>query len=353
MRGDGMLFLFASNLRPRYEQDIRDILALPQGMLWHLRYLRHYVSPEAQKAWETLSGQTVLVNYSLQQAAQYHDAAFVPVRLGRVSSTSVEGNFWFVQFTLEDYISLPQPTGDGTMSSWVRTYGQYLRRKGIEIPYSYWVSVGDSIIEDESAPIDTQSDPTSLFERTTTYLHATSSFEATCFARFLRLTTRAAHANSDEIPFEPATQSFRLVAGHSYDLQLLFSQPGEVMRARYSIDVDNTVIYALGRPELEIASRYDLLTIRLHAPLSEGHETKEALLTLEPQPGTTGPRLRLPLKVRPSQGRTWATALGTVLALVTLGSPAFISNSFLILKLTLLILGALTTAALRVFRLGR
>lgn len=347
-----MLYLFASNLRPRYEQDIRDMLAAPSGMLWHLRYLRQYVSPAAQADWGTLQGQSALIHFSLQQAAQYHEPAFLPVRVAHVHSTSVEGNFWFVQFTLEEYISLPEPTG--SRSSWVRAYGQYLAEKSIDRPYSYWVSVGSDILHDESAPLDARSDATSLFERTATYLHATSSFEATCFARFLRMMTRTDQGSSEDISFDATTQSFHLRAGQTYDLQLLYAQPSELTKGtHYGIDVDSAVIYVVGRSEFEIASRYDRLIIRLHATVSEAHEVREALLTIEPKAQVAGPILRLPVKVRPSRGRALATTSGTVLALVALGSPAFISNSYLALKIVLLMAGALTTALLRLFGIGR
>jgi hypothetical protein len=351
-----LLYVFASNIRPQYEQDVLDIIAAPSGLVWHLRYNIEWVNAAARAEWGQLEGTPVLIHFSLQQAAQYHEPAFVPIRIGEVQSTSSEGSFLFLEISLERHVSLAQPSQDSSdKARKVREYASYLDSKGIDRPYRSAVSLGFDILQDGSSPLDHYSDPVSLFERTAVYLEPTESFRSARFLRFLRLVPREQDLGSDlEVDFDRKLQAFKLEAGKTYDLQLLHSQPGDVTtRESYSVDSDGSIVQVVGRRGFDIASRYDRITITIYATIPPAYEARDTLLVVEPAAGVHGPRLRLPVRVESSKTRAAAIAGGTIAALIALGMPAFISNDLLGLKIFLLTAGATVTGILRVFGLGR
>src|SRR4051812_47467556 len=101
------LYLYSSNIRPLYEQDILDLLAAPPGAHYQFRYDERYLNKEAKESWLNLRGTPVLVHYSLQQRARYHDPAFIPVRCGSVVEASRVGRLHVLTFSLANYVSLP------------------------------------------------------------------------------------------------------------------------------------------------------------------------------------------------------------------------------------------------------
>src|SRR5712692_1813816 len=109
-----VLLLFSSNIRPLYEQDILDVLGAPKGAHYKFRYASEHLNAEAERAWQTaeMPGTRILVVFSIQQAAKYHDPAFIPVREGVVIDSSRNGNLRFVTFELGDYASLEVPSVD-------------------------------------------------------------------------------------------------------------------------------------------------------------------------------------------------------------------------------------------------
>ena len=71
--GAKVLYHFSSNLRPRYTQDILNVLAAPSGIVYTSRYVRRVVPDTLASAWEDgLIGKTVLIHFSLEQPARYH-----------------------------------------------------------------------------------------------------------------------------------------------------------------------------------------------------------------------------------------------------------------------------------------
>src|SRR5437870_2326771 len=93
-----VLFLFSSNTTPTYEQDVLNVLAAPEGALYHFRYRQAWLNTLALEKWGQLDGTKVIVNFSLQQQAEFHDPALLPVRSGAVKSTEIVGEFYLVQF---------------------------------------------------------------------------------------------------------------------------------------------------------------------------------------------------------------------------------------------------------------
>src|SRR6202043_237644 len=79
--GPSLLYLYSSNIRPLYEQDILDLLASPHNLLYQFRYEARYVETNTRAEWLSLAGKTALIHFSLQQEAKFHEPAFIPVRL--------------------------------------------------------------------------------------------------------------------------------------------------------------------------------------------------------------------------------------------------------------------------------
>jgi hypothetical protein len=211
-----LLFLFSSNIRPLYEQDILDVLAAPAGGLYQFRYERRWVDPTAREHWLSLpEGTPVLVHFSLQQRARYHEAVFFPIRRGTVKRVFAEGETLFVEFLLGDLVGLHEPAkreGDrADFAAETRSYANYLAEQGVPRPYEFSAGLGPDILSDSVAPLDLASDQVTLFERITKYLQPTDSFRDARFFRFLRLGPRGEDAD-----VEPEVASHR---------------PGEIVRA--------------------------------------------------------------------------------------------------------------------------
>jgi len=97
-------------------------------------------------------------------------------------------------------------------------------------------------------------------------------------------------------------------------------QPREVAsRTTFAIGSAEEVLKVIGLPEFDIASRYDLVRVPLHAPpLSE--EARETVLTIAPKIARTqGPHLNLRLRIKrhPSP----VTAAGAAGLLLLAGLP--------------------------------
>jgi hypothetical protein len=177
---DDILYLFSSNIRPLYEQDILDLLAAPRGQLYQFRYDEEYIAAGTLREWEKLQGRTALVHFSLQQEAEYQPAAFFPVRKGQISRTFSLGSVAVVEFTLDDYVTLREPPiGERNrlrLSVSVDAYSDYLKQRDIPRPYEYSAGLGANIFADKNAPLDTTSDEARLFARSAVFLAPTQSF---------------------------------------------------------------------------------------------------------------------------------------------------------------------------------
>jgi hypothetical protein len=209
-----LLFLFSSNIRPLYEQDILDVIAAPTGGLYQFRYEQRWIDPVGRDRWLSLpAGAPVLVHFSLQQPARYHEAVFFPVRRGTVKRTFAEGETLFIEFLLGDLVCLPEPAkkedGIPDFAAETRKYTGYLAEKRVPHPYEFSAGIGPDILADQSSPLDRAADQVSLFERLTKYLQPTDSFRNARFFRFLRLGPRG-----EEVDLAPDGDGvFRLEGG--------------------------------------------------------------------------------------------------------------------------------------------
>src|SRR4051812_9621443 len=99
-----LLYLFSSNIRPLYVQDILDVLAAPRGQRHQFRYEEQYVAANIRTG--TFKGATALVLFAIQQEAQYHEPAFIPARKAEIVTVGQRAGIYVIDFVVGDYIAL-------------------------------------------------------------------------------------------------------------------------------------------------------------------------------------------------------------------------------------------------------
>ncbi|MFL5958650.1 MAG: hypothetical protein ACJ75G_00080 [Gaiellaceae bacterium] len=320
MSDQSVLYLFSSNIRPLYEQDILDVLAAPAGALYQFRYEKRWIEEASREGWLSLpAGTPVLVHFSLQQLARYHDPVLFPIRRGTAKRTFAEGEALFVEFLLGELVCLPEPQkhdGRPDFAAETAKYREYLAQHNVPRPYSVSAGLGHDPFSGADSPLDQQSEQVILFERLTRYLQPTDSFRQARFFRFLRLGARG--DNSALTP--DADGVFHLEGGKTYTLELFHHQPVDVTTEEpFGVSVDDAIIRVIGRSGFDIGSRYDRIAVALHAVQSEKYEARETVLVIEPAEGVRGPQLRLQLRVEPPSKKLLAGSVGSTLALATLG----------------------------------
>lgn len=346
-RRDDWLFLFSSNQSPLYAQDIIDVLAAPRGAHYTFRYDDDYVEPETRSRWDALDDTPVVVLFSIQQKAGYHDPAFIPIRKGRVVRTEVIGSRYFVTFELGSIVSLPEP-GDGKPEDYrqrVRRFTKFVAEYAWEPPYGSSASLGGRFRTDP-AIWQGDGDQEILFERTADYLALTDSFRAARFLRFLGLKPTGKDVNTLSVRGDDP--AFELEAGNTYDLQLLHAQRSEPAEPEpFEVVADGTAVGVIGRSGFDIASRYDRITLRIHAAGSTGLEDRETILAVRPGAGVQGPRINLRLRIKARRGRAIGVASAQSAALIAVALAGALTPLAIEVRITMAVAGAIIAAGLQ------
>lgn len=338
--GTQLLYLFSSNIRPLYEQDILDLIAAPDDYVYQFRYEDKWINQAARDAWGDLKGTTVLVHFSLQQPARYHDPALIPVRLGSVVETQIVGNVYVVRFKLGAYCTLAEPNGSD-LAGPVKKYWMDLGNHDIDRPYDFVASI-DKDVRDETG-LEAASDEKStaaIFQRITKYLHKTQSFASARFVRFAELR----ELSGDAVAYDVTDRVFKLTPGHTYEVDFFHSQPGDITgRDSFHVSADKTVVGFTGRSGFDVASRYDVTTVSFHA-----RTESDTLVVVSPEEGVRGPIIRLPLRIRLPPG-TRGAAAGMVVAGSSLVAAASFTAGWW--KPAFLLTGTIINALVAVFGL--
>jgi hypothetical protein len=332
------LYLFSSNIRPLYEQDVLNVLAAPAGLSYRFRYRKGYLSPELAEAWdnETLKDRTCIIHFSLQQPNQYHDAVLFPVRLGSVTRATREaGDIYLVEFTVDRSVSLVRPdvppTSDSAATARayrrrVDDYRDFLTQRKVLFPYDASASFGPNIAEDASAPIEVGAGEGFLFQRSTEFLAGTSSYQNAKFFRILRLERRDGMTPT-EVTFTPGT-GYRLTSSRAYQLVVLHSQPRDVTsRSAFAVSADQNIAHVVGRQGFEMASKYDVASIPMIAADLPGANAREGVLEIAPEHGVQGPILTLPLRLEPEALKTTGAVGASMVGLFLVGLTGIVSST--------------------------
>jgi len=316
---------FSSNLRPRYAQDILNILAAPGGVTYTSRYVRRVVPDALASAWgDQLIGKTVLIHFSLEQPARYHEPVFFPIRSATVTQAHQLGNDLFVlQFALGRMIGLTEPDehgGDKRFADRAHAYTNFLKDMlgDDAVPYGTYVSGGDDVTRRDAARLDTTDDELQLFERNTRYISRTDAFAAAWFIHAVGI------AEHDDESFEVVRsrmsgqgQPFSLVGGTTYRIYIVQRQPRDITtEASFVIDTDDEVLHVIGRKGFTIGSGYDRFLIPVFAKEPPGDETR-SVIAIRPD-GCAGPTVEIPVRVTPSI-KSAGAAVGTGVSLFLLG----------------------------------
>jgi hypothetical protein len=351
--------VFSSNQQPLYEQGILDVIASPRGMPYRFRYLEDYVAPDLRTRWNTtdLVGATVLVHFSLQQVAEYQPPALIPVRLATVTSAQIYGKYYFLDFELGDYVALHKGEGKKTRDLYgepVVTYSRALEGRAL-CPYKAWASEGVGVLDllDRGGSSREQS---VLFERITDFLRNTDSFRHATYFRVLNIRKSGdEYAEGDhDSGLSCESGKYLLTAGCTYELTLFQTQPVPVDGGRsFTVSSDKEILSVVGKPSFTVSSRYDITTIYLYAsqiPATLQH--RQAMLSIDPEEGVQGPRVRLSCTVSVDMGQTLKGASATAAGVLLLGLPSLVPTLALswkavsILAATIL-LGALASVGLK------
>jgi hypothetical protein len=339
--------LFTSNIRPVYEHDVVDVLAAPRGMTIRFRYAQRYVATSLHDLWrdDKLAKRAVLVHFSMQQEARYHDAAYIPLRAGMVVRTAVEGSSFVIYFTVGDYVSLADPTLRETdLGQSVRNFTTGLASLlGDGHPDKQISASEGGSAENLLSSTATQAD---AFEHAVGYLRRTRSFHDYAFARLDRLERSKTGA-----PVKMEEGVYKLTGGESYEAVMVHYQGNDALGVcSLRLKTDGELLRVVGSDEIRIASRYDTVPIRLFAPARD--DIQHATIAIAPTEGLRGPTLQVPVQVAPSARGTVLYAGGTFLALAIAASPGAFGVSSDWAKV-LLVGGALLGGAVTFFRRRR
>lgn len=359
-----ILFLFSSNIRPLYEQDILNVVAAPNGLEYRFRYREDYVAPGARGEWASLAGTTALIQYSLQQPNRYHEPVFIPVRTAKVRRAYVEaGAFYVVELELGGSVALPEAKRTAepeySYAQAVRDWRAFLEARKISMPYESWASIGPNVLTEGNAPMELGKDlegDARLFIRTTKYLSGVVTLGQARFYRALGIFERSAWTSGqrEPLPFNPESSAIHLEAGKAYVLGILHSQPTEREGvSRIQVTSDEDVVQLVGGGSVEIASAYDVVGVPLHAPQISPEVYREGVIRMAADEGITAPRLVLPVRNQQGTARMVAGISTAAGGLLLLGLPALLTTVPVELRVGSLLVGIFAAVLGQYFLSGR
>jgi len=332
------LHLFSSNIRELYVADTIDLLAAPKGFIYQFRYQEEYVQDAAASRWNGraasdggLQGASVITYFSLQHSANFHPAAYVPLRYGKVVDAYSEGNTFIVLFELLDYAPLRDPQKDGGHDAIVQNFSNKIREMLSPSYPDFADNEGKAQPERRSATmgtspeglIDAVGDEGDKFERVARYMSdALGPQQARLFFRVSSIWKGNAKS-----PETLTKQGYlEIVAGNHYRIDVAHYQPsgspadGSVLHVGTPTGLD-----LLTPAEMPLRSRYDVMQVRLFAPFRDDELQGE--LTIRVKEPARGASFRVPVRIAPSATHSVAyptfAIVGAFCALV----PAIIGTS--------------------------
>ena len=340
------LWLFSSNRRALYAQDISNIAALPSGARYRFRYRRRWIGTTARTGWEqnALANEDALTVFSFQHENHMHPPAFIPVRSVRVIDSEIVGSFFVVDFEVVDHMTLPPYSrgDDGlpSMGSRVQTFTRAAEEvldeghPGGDPDKSAVFGPPPTELVQANPPLD------EVWEHNVELLAASGAFASHLFFRVVVL---------NEVGGATLTMSdgqYMITAGKTYELQLAHYQPEPFdTRRQLLLVVDDEALAVQGGKAVSVTSGYDSVRLRFHAIYRD--EPLDTTLTIEPAPGEEGSRVTLPIRIMPpKKEKAFRVGVGTlaVLAVAVPGAWKDFAGNGRTAALTLIGAGALGTA---------
>jgi hypothetical protein len=338
---DVCYFLFSSNQRPQYEQDIVDVVGSPKGAPYRFRYVDTYIEGRLKND-HPPAGSRVLVVYSIQQKARYHEPAYIPVRFGTVTSVERYGDFLALDFILGDTCCVPigyegssREARNNSKREAVIAFTSFIHdQEGEKDPSTRKRLIRKSPREGMSlsfgvlpAGVVNQGDDSKIFQNLAELLQDTASFAATRFLRFERMTERS---TAETVASEKSGHTVE--PGKVYDLWFQQWQPREILKVeKFKVSVDGQNIKLIGSEVIEIASMYDMISVPVVATTSTTMERRYSLIAVDPvdpTPGVSGPRIKIPVIITVPTSRKAFVAGASAAGAVLLGLPALVGADF-------------------------
>jgi hypothetical protein len=333
---NSLIYLYSSNQARLYEQDILDVMAAPRGGSRQFRYFERHLSADLKAKPASLIGKTALIHFSLQQEEQYHPAVVMPVRWATIRDVAVSGDVYTFQMRMDGWCSLRAPRV-GTKVDFdsrdsrtlkrqaVLTYQTWLDDKGVSKPYD--ASAGTGADVRPTGLLEAGNNDALLFSYCCRYLHTTRSFSNARFYRIQRIRALDDPPSSD-VELEAGDDGvFVLSGGKTYVIELSHFQPTSPQQPeRVRVAVDGKTVLMIGKSEFEIASRYDVVGLEVHAVEPSTTEGQETAIIIEPDGSLFGAKIRLRLRVLRAASRTAKAVAGAALAALLLGMPSLLTD---------------------------
>lgn len=333
------LHLFSSNIRELYVTDAVELLAAPAGFVYQFRYQEEHIQDDARGMWSGasvtkggLAGTPVAVYYSMQHAANFHPAAYLPLRFGEVVDAFVEGKTYIVRFRLGVYAPLNEPAKGERRDVIVREFTRKLKQRLSPAFPDYADEQGSASLDRRSATLDVSpadlvdaggSDEGSKFERVVRYMdEALGPHNPYLFFRI------ASIWKGDRSKAESLSSSGQLdvVAGNNYLVEVAHYQASSPPAGATLTVMAPEGMELLTPAEIPLSSRYDVVSLRLFPPFRDDEVQGELIVSAAiPAKGAS---VRLPLAIAPSATHSFVSpflaVLGTFLGVVpaTLGQSA-------------------------------
>lgn len=334
------LYLFSSNTRRLYRQDVINALAVPRGFIMHFRYEKKYV---ASKLWESISyepdvtrnmlkGTSVVVTYVHQEAIggkqeEMRVLGLFPLRLGKVIDIDTDGDTIHVYFTLDEYFAYAEPESEST-KIYVQALDEVL---GESKPPAVYVATGGSY------PIEAPPEATSApFQSVVRAISGHGlRVDRTLFVRILGLRQVTGKLDLDELPLIDLNNEelvyrsvYKIAAGLHLilDTSMYLTQPPsvEMEASAIKLGLDENIFTPAGEITALIASRYDRRIFHLFVKsftrdmwtaISVGVRQKQSGSTIDTHQAVSddepvlGPDLIIPVQIRYRRWAVWRTRL--------------------------------------------
>lgn len=344
---ESWLWLFSSNARPLYAQDVSNVAGSLEGVIYRFRYRRDWIGNRARTAWEndSLVGTGALVLFSFQHPKQIHPPAFVPIRKARVVASEIVGTFFVVDFEIGEHVALPSDSS-GRPGHVVSPLGERIQAfsRAVENRLTEGCPGGEPnrsavLGPDPSDLLDDDAPTNEAWEHTIESLAASGTYPAHVFFRTLRLE----ELGGDDINAKAGR--FDVFAGKTYILHLAQYQPDSFTTRRHlEVVVDDDAVAVQGSKEVTLASGYDSMRVRFQAVYRD--EPKDTTLSVQPGSGEEGTRIDIPLRVHPRRSeKALRFGIGTT-ALLAAATPGVVNDfdgAARVIALAVVALGAIAT----------
>jgi hypothetical protein len=331
-----VVYLYSSNQARLYEQDILDVMAAPRGGLRQFRYFERYLSSELKSHPAAFIDKPALIHFSLQQEEQYHPAVVMPVRWATIRDIAVNGDVYTLQMRMDDWCSLKAPRS-GTNVDFASRESHRLKRESVEayqkwledshVPKPYDASAGVGADPRSSGLLEGGGIDALLFNYCCQFLQSTRSFSTARFYRIQRVRALTDPPSSDVSVEAGDDGVFVLTGGKTYVIELYHFQPTLPQQPeRLKVSADGKTVLTIGKADVEIASRYDVAAIEIHAVQPSTTEAQETAVIVEPDSNMFGARIQLRLRVLQAAARTVKAVAGAAVAAILLGVPSLLTS---------------------------